>query len=130
MKHSQQLIDSLKSIQSHIVELEENYEQNPDAVLDELETLKDKVGDIADKLYDYEDGLFSQESELNGFVDDVNSCHQGRKLVNKICKQISELHNEITGYDEGEIMQMMFPDEDIYSEDFEDGLDIEDFYED
>lgn len=43
---------------------------------------------------------------------------------------MEDLRYEITGYDERAIMEMMYPNEEIDSEDFEDGFDMEDFYED
>ena len=130
MKRAQTLVDSLKQIQSRLEEIEENYEQDYDAALDELDQLNDKVGEIADELYAYEDHLFSSKSKLDGFVDNAESCHSGRILVDKIGKKIADIRYEITGYDERETLQMMYPDDDIDSEDFEDGFDIEDFYED
>ena len=51
------------------------------------------------------------------------------RLSNRIEQKNVNLRREITGYDEREIMQMMYPNEDVDSEDFEDGFDIEDFYD-
>lgn len=64
------------------------------------------------------------------FIMKADECHNDRKLFDGVQEKVNDLRREATGYDEREIMQMMYPDEDIDSEDFEDGFDIEDFYED
>ncbi len=43
---------------------------------------------------------------------------------------IANNHTEITSCDEWEMMKIMYTDEDIDSEDFENGFDHEDFYKD
>lgn len=50
--------------------------------------------------------------------------------MSKIMNGIANIRSELTGYDEREMMKMMYPNEDIDSEDFEDGFDIEDYYDD
>lgn len=50
--------------------------------------------------------------------------------MSKITNGIANIRTEITGYDEREMMNMMYPNDDVDSEDFEDGFDLEDFYED
>ena len=43
---------------------------------------------------------------------------------------MTELFREFGEEDPQDILRMMYPNEDIDSEDFEDGFDLEDFYED
>lgn len=80
-------------------------------------------------MFHFEDHLYIGDKDPNYFVKKAEECHYARELSNRIEKKIETLRREITGYDEREIMQMMYPDADIDSEDFEDGFDLEDFYD-
>ena len=61
--------------------------------------------------------LYTGDKDPNYFVKKVEECHHARELSNHAEKKIVNLRREITGYDEREIMQMMYPDEDVDSED-------------
>lgn len=80
-------------------------------------------------MFHFEDHLYTGDKDPNYFVKKAEECRKARKLSNRIEQKLVNLHREITGYDEREIMQMMYPNEDVDSEDFEDEFDIEDFYD-
>ncbi len=91
--------------------------------------MKKELGEIYEHLFHFEDHLYTGDKDPDYFVKKTGECNQARKVSNRIEKKIVDLRREITGYDEREIMQMMYPNEDIDSEDFEDGFDLEDFYD-
>ncbi len=129
MRQSESFTISLKAILSRLDELQENYALYEDRALSDLDEIKEELEEINEHLFHFEDHLYNGDKDPDYFVKKVEECHHARKVSNRIEKKIVDLRREITGYDEREIMQMMYPNEDIDSEDFEDGFDLEDFYD-
>lgn len=112
MKHDQEILNQLRELLSRIEEIEGDCtygDENSCEILDELVNIKSKADDLSFQM------------------DVYQKC---RGIISKIMNGIANIRSEITGYDEREMMKMMYPNEDIDSDDFEDGFDIEDFYED
>lgn len=115
MKHDEEILNQLQELYSRIEEIEsecesgEEYDLERSDIMDELDSIKDKADNLADRLYEY---------------------YKCRGVMSKIMNGIANIRTELTGYDEREMMKMMYPNEDIDSEDFEDGFDIEDYYDD
>lgn len=103
--------------------------QNESFSISDLDEIKEELEEINEQLFHFEDYLYTCDKDPNYFVKKAEECRKARKLSNRIEQKIVNLRREITGYDEREIMQMMYPNEDVDSEDFEDGFDIEDFYD-
>lgn len=129
MKQNEVFTIRLKAILSRLDEIQENYASDEDNALSDLDEIKDELEEINEHLFHFEDHLYTGDKDPNYFVKKAEECHHARELSNRVEKKIVDLRREITGYDEREIMQMMYPDEDIDSEDFEDGFDLEDFYD-
>lgn len=129
MRQSESFTLRLKALLSRLDEMQENYSSDEDKALSDLDEIKEKLEKINEHLFHFENHLYTGDKDPNYFVKKAGECHQARKLSNRIEKKIVNLRREITGYDGREIMQMMYPNEDIDSEDFEDGFDVEDFYD-
>lgn len=112
MKHDEKILNQLRELHSRISEIEAECEfcdEDPGEILDELDSIKVKADDLSSQMDEY---------------------HKCRGIMSKITNGIANIRTEITGYDEREMMNMMYPNDDVDSEDFEDGFDLEDFYED
>ncbi len=128
MRAKKSFTKELQNMWSRLNELADNSERNDNQVLDELDEMKEKYNEAVDHLYNYEEHLYSGDKKLDYFVKMAEECKQAHKLVDRIAKKMEYLRREITGYDERAITEMMYPGEEIDSEDFEDGLDMEDLY--
>ena len=111
MRQNESFSIRLKALLSRLDDMQGNYSSDEDKALSDLDEIKEELEEINEQLFHFED------------------YRKARKLSNRIEQKIVNLRREITGYDEREIMQMMYPNEDVDSEDFEDGFDIEDFYD-
>lgn len=120
MRQNESFTIRLKALLSRLDDMQGNY--SSDEIKEELE-------EINEQLFHFEDHLYTGDKDPNYFVKKAEECRKARKLSNRIEQKNVNLRREITGYDEREIMQMMYPNEDVDSEDFEDGFDIEDFYD-
>ena len=129
MRQNEAFTIKLKAILSRLDEIQENYASDEDNALSDLDEIKDELEEINEHLFHFEDHLYTGNKDPNYFVKKAEECHHAQELSNRVEKKIVDLRREITGYDEREIMQMMYPDEDFDSEDFEDGFDLEDFYD-
>lgn len=129
MRQNESFTIRLKAMISRLNELQESCTSDEGNALSDLDAIKEELEEISEHLFHFEDHLYTWDKDPNYFVKKAEECHKARKLSNRIEQQIINLRREITGYDEREIMQMMYPNEDIDSEDFEDGFDIEDFYD-
>lgn len=112
MKHDEEILNQLHELHSRITEIEAECEfcdENSVEIMNELDSIKEKADDLSFQMGEY---------------------YKCRGIMSKIMNGIANVRTEITGYDEREMMKMMYPNEDIDSEDFEDGFDLEDFYED
>lgn len=129
MRQNESFTLRLKALLSRLDEMQENYSSDEDKALSDLDEIKEELEEINEHLFHFEDHLYTGDKDPNYFVKKAEECHKARKLSNRIEQKLVNLRREITGYDEREIMQMMYPDEDVDSEDFEDGFDLEDFYD-
>lgn len=130
MRAKEPFTKELQEMLSRLNELAVNYDKKEPQALDELDEIAEKYDETVDHLYHFEEHLYSGDKDLDYFAKKAEECHQAHKLRERIAKKIKDLRSEITGYDDRAIMEMMYPNEDIDSEDFEDGFDIEDFYQD
>ena len=130
MRSKESFTKELQEMLSRLNELANNYDKKETQVLDELDDIVKRYDETVDHLYHFEEHLYSGDKNLDYFAKKAEECHQAHKLRERIAKKMEDLRREITGYDERAIMDMMYPNEDIDSEDFEDGFDMEDFYED
>lgn len=130
MRQNEIFTKRLKDMLSRLDDMEDNYSSNEDKTLQDLDDMKDELEEVNEHLFHFEDHLYTGDKDPNYFVKKAEECNAARKLVNRVQKRMENLRREITGYDERAIMEMMYPNEDIDSEDFEDGFDPEDFYED
>lgn len=130
MRAKEPFTKELQEMLSRLNELAVNYAKKEPQALDELDEIAEKYDETVDHLYHFEEHLYSGDKNLDYFAKKAEECHQAHKLRERIAKKIKDLRSEITGYDDRAIMEMMYPNEDIDSEDFEDGFDIEDFYQD
>lgn len=120
---------SLKAMLSRLDELQETYSSDEDKALDELDRMEDRLEDIGEELSRFDEYLYSGNKNPDYFEKKDEECQIADKLYKRAKKTIACLRKEITGYDERQIMRMMYPDDDIDSDDFEDGFDMEDFYD-
>lgn len=130
MRAKESFTKELQEMLSRLNELAVKYDKKEPQALDELDEIAEKYDETVDHLYHFEEHLYSSDKNLDYFTKKADECHQAHKLRERIAKKMEALRREITGYDERAIMGMMYPNEDIDSEDFEDGFDMEDFYED
>ena len=130
MRAKESFTKELQEMLSRLNELADDYDKKETQVLDELDEIAEKYDETVDHLYHFEEHLYSGDKNLDYFAKKAGECHQTHKLRERIAKKIKDLRSEITGYDDRAIMEMMYPNEDIDSEDFEDGFDLEDFYQD
>lgn len=130
MRAKESFTKELQEMLSRLNELAVNYDKKEPQALDELDEIAEKYDETVDRLFHFEEHLYSGDKNLDYFAKKAEECHQAHKLRERIAKKIKDLRSEITGYDERAIMEMLYPNEDIDSEDFEDGFDMEDFYED
>ena len=130
MRAKESFTKELQEMLSRLNELAINYDKKEPQALDELDEIAEKYDETVDRLFHFEEHLYSGDKNLDYFAKKAEECHQAHKLRERIAKKIKDLRSEITGYDERAIMEMLYPNEDIDSEDFEDGFDMEDFYED
>ena len=129
MRAKESFTKELQEMLSRLNELAVNYDKKEPQALDELDEIAEKYDETVDRLFHFEEHLDSDDKNLDYFAKKAEECHQAHKLRERIAKKIKDLRSEITGYDERAIMEMLYPNEDIDSEDFEDGFDMEDFYE-
>ena len=129
MRAKESFTKELQEMLSRLNELAVNYDKKEPQALDELDEIAEKYDETVDRLFHFEEHLYSDDKNLDYFAKKAEECHQAHKLRERIAKKIKDLRSEITGYDERAIMEMLYPNEDIDSEDFEDGFDMEDFYE-
>lgn len=125
MRQNESFTIRLKALLSRLDDMQGNYSSDEDKV----DEIKEELEEINEQLFHFEDHLYTGDKGPNYFVKKAEEYSKARKLSNRIEQKIVNLRREITGYDEREIMQMMYPNEDVDSEDFEDGFDIEDFYD-
>ena len=130
MRSKESFTKELQEMLTRLNELANNYDKKETQVLDELDDIVKRYDETVDHLYHFEEHLYSGDKNLDYFAKKAEECHQAHKLRERIAKKIKDLRSEITGYDDRAIMDMMYPNEDIDSEDFEEGFDVEDFYED
>lgn len=130
MRAKESFTKELQEMLSRLNELAVNYDKKEPQALDELDEIAEKYDETVDRLFHFEEHLYSGDKNLDYFAKKAEECHQAHKLHERIAQKIKDLRSEITGYDDRAIMEMMYPNEDIDSEDFEDGFDMEDFYED
>lgn len=129
MRQNESFTIRLKALLSRLDDMQGNYSSDEDKALSDLDEIKEELEEINEQLFHFEDHLYTGDKDPNYFVKKAEECRKARKLSNRIEQKNVNLRREITGYDEREIMQMMYPNEDVDSEDFEDGFDIEDFYD-
>lgn len=129
MRQNESFTIRLKALLSRLDDMQGNYSSDEDKALSDLDEIKEELEEINEQLFHFEDHLYTGDKDPNYFVKKVEEYSKARKLSNRIEQKIVNLRREITGYDEREIMQMMYTNEDVDSEDFEDGFDIEDFYD-
>lgn len=121
MMNYKKLREKLNDINLSLGELEDGIDIDPSATLEELENLKEQAQEIGEELDMYEYRGNNQEDA------EYDRTHH---LYKSIMGNIRRIYRECGGYDAHDMLQMMYPDEDVDSEDFEDGFDLEDFYED
>ena len=126
MRQNESFTIRLKALLSRLDDMQGNYSSDEDKALSDLDEIKEELEEINEQLFHFEDHLYTGDKDPNYFVKKVEEYSKARKLSNRIEQKIVNLRREITGYDEREIMQMMYPNEDV---DSEDGFDIEDFYD-
>lgn len=126
MRQNESFTLRLKALLSRLDEMQENYSSDEDKALSDLDEIKEELEEINEQLFHFEDHLYTGDKDPNYFVKKAEECRKAQKLSNRIEQKLVNLRREITGYDEREIMQMMYPDEDV---DSEDGFDLEDFYD-
>lgn len=129
MRQNESVTIRLKALLSRLDDMQGNYSSDEDKALSDLDEIKEELEEINEPLFHFEDHLYTGDKDPNYFVKKAEEYRKARKLSNRIEQKIVNLRREITGYDEREIMQMMYPNEDVDFEDFEDGFDIEDFYD-
>lgn len=129
MRQNESFTIRLKALLSRLDDMQGNYSSDEDKALSDLDEIKEELEEINEPLLHFEDHLYTGDKDPNYFVKKAEEYRKARKLSNRIEQKIVNLRREITGYDEREIMQMMYPNEDVDFEDFEDGFDIEDFYD-
>lgn len=129
MRQNESFTIRLKALLSRLDDMQGNYSSDEDKALSDLDEIKEELEEINEPLLHFEDHLYTGDKDPNYFVKKAEEYSKARKLSNRIEQKIVNLRREITGYDEREIMQMMYSNEDVDSEDFEDGFDIEDFYD-
>lgn len=129
MRQNESFTIRLKALLSRLDDMQGNYSSDEDKALSDLDEIKEELEEVNEQLFHFEDHLYTGDKDPNYFVKKAEECRKARKLSNRIEQKIVNLRREITGYDEREIMQMMYSNEDVDSEDFEDGFDIEDFYD-
>lgn len=129
MRQNESFTIRLKALLSRLDDMQGNYSSDEDKALSDLDEIKEELEEINEQLFHFEDHLYTGDKDPNYFVKKAEECRKARKLSNRIEQKNVNLRGEITGYDEREIMQMMYPNEDVDSEDFEAGFDIEDFYD-
>lgn len=123
-------IEKLREIEAQLTEIEENCDKDYAEAAEVLNNLKEKAEEHAEPIFDYEAWLYDSNKAFDPkFMAQAEEAQEGKRLAAKVLKRIKSLQYEITGYDEREMMEMMYPNEDIDSEDFEDGFDLEDFYD-
>ena len=129
MRQNESFTIRLKALLSRLDDMQGNYSSDEDKALSSSDEIKEELEEINEQLFHFEDHLYTGDKDPNYFVKKAEECRKARKLSNRIEQKNVNLRREITGYDEREIMQMMYPNEDVDYEDFEDGFDIEDFYD-
>ena len=130
MESIKKYLKELQDLDSEVRTIAHNYEENYGSSLDQLEMIEERVERIAEKVWDFEEDLYDPNGPLSPtFLEYSHESLEGKKLYRRITKNIKKVKAEINGFDERGIMEMMYPNEDIDSEDFEDGFDLEDFYE-
>ena len=120
MRQNESFSIRLKALLSRLDDMQGNYSSDEDKALSDLDEIKEELEEINEQLFHFEDYLYTCDKDPNYFVKKAEECRKARKLSNRIEQKIVNLRREITGYDEREIMQMMYPYEDVDSEDFED----------
>ncbi len=129
MRQNESFTIRLKALLSRLDDMQGNYSSDEDKALSSSDEIKEELEEINEQLFHFEDHLYTGDKDPNYFVKKAEEYSKARKLSNRIEQKNVNLRREITGYDEREIMQMMYPNEDVDSEDFEDVFDIEDFYD-
>lgn len=130
MESIKKYLKELRDMDAEVRTIADNYEEDYEGSLDRLEMIQERAERIAYKVWDFEEDVFDPNGPLSPtFLEDSHESLEGKNLYRRITKNIKKIKAEINGYDEHGIMEMMYPNEDIDSEDFEDGFDLEDFYE-
>ena len=130
MEPIKKYLKELRDMDAEVRTIADNYEEDYGGSLDQLEMIQERAERIAEKVWDFEEDVFDPNGPLPPtFLEDSHESLEGKNLYRRITKNIEKIKAEIHGYDERGIMEMMYPNEDIDSEDFENGFDLEDFYE-
>ena len=118
MRQNESFTIRLNALLSRLDDMQGNYSSDEDKALSDLDEIKEELEEINEQLFHFEDHLYTGDKDPNYFVKKAEECRKARKLSNRIEQKNVNLRR-----------QMMYPNEDVDSEDFEDGFDIEDFYD-
>ena len=112
------------SIEEELERIEELAMTDECEAYDNLVELRDRVRDLREEVNCSEPPFSDWDSPLVREYDAVV------KRIGKIDERIESLAKEFGEFDPHDMFQMMYPNDDVDDEDFEDGFDLEDFYED
>lgn len=130
MESINKYLKELRNLDAEVKKIADNYDEDYGGSLDQLEMIQERVERIAEKVWDFEEDVYDPIGPLSPtFLKDSRESLEGKNLYHRITKNIKKIKAEINDFDERGIMEMMYPNEDIDSEDFEDGFDLEDFYD-
>ena len=112
------------SIEEELERIEELAMTDECEAYDNLVELRDRVRDLREEVNCSEPPFSDWVSPLVREYDAVV------KRIGKIDERIASLAKEFGAVDPHDMLKMMYPNDDVDDEDFEDGFDLEDFYED
>ena len=112
------------SIEEELERIEELAMTDECEAYDNLVELRDRVRDLREEVNCSESPFSDWDSPLVREYDAVV------KRIGKIDERIESLAKEFGEVDPHDMLKMMYPNDDVDDEDFEDGFDLEDFYED
>ena len=112
------------SIEEELERIEELAMTDECEAYDNLVELRDRVRDLREEVNCSEPPFSDWDRPILREYEAVVS------RLDKIDKRIESLAKEFGEVDPHDMLKMMYPNDDVDDEDFEDGFDLEDFYED
>lgn len=112
------------SIEEELERIEELSMTDEGEAYDNLVELRDKVRDLREEVNCSEPSFSDWNNPILREYEAVVS------RLDIIDKRIESLTKEFGEIDPHDMLKMMYPNDDVDDEDFEDGFDLEDFYED